>query len=85
MVRYYGQYSVRSRAERRWRVGEGNKRIRPYFLWDRKLLGLQARCAAQTIRLFYREMTGEADGVPGMVVSVQTVVAQFMNTMAFGC
>jgi hypothetical protein len=61
------------------------KRIRPFFLWDRKLLGLLARCAAETIKTFYREMTGEPDGVPGLVVSVQTVVAQFTNTMAFGC
>jgi hypothetical protein len=48
------------------------KRIRPYFLWDRKLLGLLARCAAETIKTFYREMTGEPDGVPGLVVSIQT-------------
>ena len=48
------------------------KRIRPFFLWDRKLLGLLARCAAETIKTFYREMTGEPDGVPGLVVSVQT-------------
>ena len=48
------------------------KRIRPYFLWDRKLLGLVARCAARTIRLFYREMTGEAEGTPGMVITIQT-------------
>jgi len=48
------------------------KRIRPYFLWDRELLGLLARCAARTIRLFYREMTGEPDGTPGIVVSIQT-------------
>jgi hypothetical protein len=48
------------------------KRIRPYFLWDRKLLGLLARCAAVVIKTFYREMTGEPEGTPGMVVSVQT-------------
>jgi len=48
------------------------KRIRPFFLWDRKLLGLLARCAALTIKTFYREMTGESEGDPGMVVSVQT-------------
>jgi len=57
------------------------KRIRLFFLWDRKLLGLLARCAAETIRTFYRHMTGEPDGVPGMVISMQTVVAQFMNTL----
>jgi hypothetical protein len=48
------------------------KRLRPFFLWDRKLLGLLARCAAETIRCFYQEMTGESCGVPGIVVSVQT-------------
>jgi hypothetical protein len=48
------------------------KRLRPFFLWDRKLLGLLARVAAQTITIFYREMTGEPRGVPGVVVSVQT-------------
>jgi hypothetical protein len=48
------------------------KRLRPFFLWDRKLLGLPAHCAAETIKMFYREMTGEPTGVPGIVVSIQT-------------
>jgi hypothetical protein len=48
------------------------KRLRPFFLWDRKLLGLLARAAAETIKIFYREMTGEPHGVPGIVVSIQT-------------
>jgi len=48
------------------------KRIRPFFLRDRKLLGLLARCGARTIKTFYRAMTGESEGNPGMVVSVQT-------------
>ena len=29
------------------------KRIRPFFLWDRKLLGLLARCSAETIKYLY--------------------------------
>jgi hypothetical protein len=48
------------------------KRLRPFFLWDRRLLGLLARCAAETIKVFYREMTGEPEGMPGIVVSIQT-------------
>ena len=48
------------------------KRIRPFFLRDRKLLGLLARCGARTIKTFYRAKTGEPDGTPGMVVSIQT-------------
>jgi hypothetical protein len=34
--------------------------------------GLLARSAAETIKTFYREMTGEPCGVPGIVVSIQT-------------
>jgi hypothetical protein len=48
------------------------KRLRPFFLWDRKLLGLLARAAAETIKIYYREMTGESNGAPGIVVSIQT-------------
>jgi hypothetical protein len=48
------------------------KRLRPFFLRDRRLLGLLARCAAETIKIYYGEMTGEPHGVPGMVVCIQT-------------
>jgi hypothetical protein len=48
------------------------KRIRPFFLWDRKLLALLARSASETIKRFYQEMTGQPDAVPGIVLSVQT-------------
>jgi hypothetical protein len=48
------------------------KRLRPFFLRDRRLLGLLARCAAETIKIYYGEMTGEPRGVPGIVVSIQT-------------
>jgi hypothetical protein len=48
------------------------KRLRPFFLWDRRLLGLLARAAALTIKIFSRELTGEPTGVPGIVVSIQT-------------
>jgi len=59
------------------------KRIRPFFLWDRKLLGALTLCAAETIKQFYRHMLREPRGAPGIVTSIQTVVAQFMNTLAF--
>jgi hypothetical protein len=48
------------------------KRLRPFFLWDRKLLGLLARTGAETLKVFYRKITGEARGVPGIVVCIQT-------------
>jgi hypothetical protein len=42
------------------------------ILQDRKLLGRLARAATETIKIFSRELTGEPQGVPGTVVSIQT-------------
>jgi len=55
------------------------KRIRPFFLWERKLLGLLARCAAETIRSFYRHLLQEPDGKTGIVTSIQTFGNQAAN------
>ena len=55
------------------------KRIRPFFLWDRKLLGSLARCAADTIEQFYRHMLQEPRGTPGIVASIQTFGNQAAN------
>jgi hypothetical protein len=55
------------------------KRIRPFFLWERKLLGLLARCAADTIKQFYRHMLQEPRGRPGIVASIQTFGNQAAN------
>jgi hypothetical protein len=48
------------------------KRLRPYFLHDRKLLGELCRVAYRTLRDFLRVTLGEADVVPGAVASIQT-------------
>jgi hypothetical protein len=58
------------------------KRIRPFFLWERKLLGLLARCAAETIRTFYRHMLQEPGGTPGIVTSIQTLVPSPLELIA---
>ena len=48
------------------------KRLRPYFLHDRKLLGMLSRVAYDTLRDFLRASLGEAEVVPGVVASIQT-------------
>lgn len=48
------------------------KRLRPYFLHDRRLLGLLSRTAYDTLRDFLRASLGDADVVPGVVASIQT-------------
>jgi hypothetical protein len=40
--------------------------------FNRPLTALLARCASETIKRFYREMTGHPDAVPGIVLSIQT-------------
>ena len=48
------------------------KRLRPFFLYDRRLLGLLSRVAYRTLRDFLRTTMREPDGVPGVVSSIQT-------------
>jgi hypothetical protein len=48
------------------------KRLRPFFLHDRKLLGVLARLAYRTLRDFMRTTLREPDVVPGVVASIQT-------------
>lgn len=48
------------------------KRLRLFFLYDRRLLGDQSRCAWQTVRDLYRAGLEDRRAVPGMVVSIQT-------------
>ena len=48
------------------------KRIRPYFLHDRKLLGELSRVAARTVTAFIRATVGEKDLSVGIVSSIQT-------------
>ena len=48
------------------------KRLRPYFLYDRRLLGLLSRVAYDTLRDFMRATLGADDVVPGVISSIQT-------------
>ena len=46
--------------------------LRRLFLRERRLLGLLARCAFETVARGQRAVLGRDDGVPGMVVALQT-------------
>ena len=48
------------------------KRLRPYFLYDRALLGELSRVAARTLTAFSRATTGERALSVGIVASIQT-------------
>lgn len=48
------------------------KRLRPYFLWRRKLLGDLARVAARTATAFVRATLDEPELSVGIVLSIQT-------------
>jgi hypothetical protein len=48
------------------------KRLRPYFMWRRKLLGDLARVAARTATAFVRATLDEPELSVGIVLSIQT-------------
>ena len=48
------------------------KRLRPFFLYDRRLLGELSRVAYRTLRDFMRTTLRETDVVPGVVASIQS-------------
>jgi hypothetical protein len=48
------------------------KRLRSYFLFDRRRLGELSRTAARTVITVYRAASGRPDAVPGMVDALQT-------------
>jgi len=48
------------------------KRLRLFFLYDRKLLGDLARCAFQTVRDLYCAGLADRHAAPGMVAAIQT-------------
>jgi hypothetical protein len=48
------------------------KRLRPYFLPDRRRLGGLSRVAYRTLRAYLRAALGERDLAPGAIVCVQT-------------
>jgi hypothetical protein len=48
------------------------KRLRPYFVHDRRRLGLLSRIATRTLRAYVQSAVGEREAVPGLIVCVQT-------------
>jgi hypothetical protein len=48
------------------------KRLRAYFMHDRRRLGLLSRLASRTLRAYVQAAIGEREAVPGLIVCVQT-------------
>ena len=48
------------------------KRLRAYFVHDRRRLGLLSRIAARTLRAYVQAALGERAAVPGVIACVQT-------------
>ncbi|MFM9079159.1 MAG: transposase [Opitutaceae bacterium] len=48
------------------------KRLRAYFLYDRRRLGLLSRVASRTLHAYVRASLGERDAVPGVVSLTQS-------------
>jgi len=48
------------------------KILRPYFRFDRRLLGKLSQCAYQCLKEFFRTTLNKPEGVPGAVISIQT-------------
>jgi len=55
------------------------KIIRPYFKYDRKLLGKLCRCGYDTVSAFYRKVVPDETAVPGAVLIYQTFGADAAN------
>ena len=48
------------------------KRLRVYFLYDRRRLGLLIRVASRTLHAYVRAALGESDAVPGVISLAQS-------------
>ena len=48
------------------------KRLRVYFVHDRRRLGLLSRVAARTLRAYVQAALGEREAVPGLILCVRT-------------
>jgi len=46
--------------------------LRPHFRFDRKLLGKLSRCACDCLKEFFRKTLNKEEGVPGVVISIQS-------------
>ena len=54
------------------------KRLRPYFMYDRKLLSKLSKCAWKVLSDYLKCSVSEDDATPGAVISVQTF-GDFLN------
>lgn len=54
------------------------KRLRPYFMYDRKLLAKLSRCACNVLSEYLKASVTANDPVPGCVIAVQTF-GEFLN------
>ncbi len=54
------------------------KRLRIYFLYDRKLLAKLSICAWKVMNAYLRSVVSDADAVPGASIAVQTY-GDFLN------
>jgi hypothetical protein len=54
------------------------KRIRPYFMYNRKLLSKLSKCAWKVLSDYLKESVSVKNAVPGVVVSIQTF-GDFIN------
>jgi len=50
------------------------KRLRIYFLFDRKLLAKWSVCAWNVIKRYLQSSVGDKDAIPGASIAVQTYV-----------
>jgi hypothetical protein len=48
------------------------KILRPYFLFNRRLLSELSRCASETLKEFFQEMIPEDSANPAAVIATQT-------------
>jgi hypothetical protein len=54
------------------------KRLRVYFMYDRKLLSKLSRCSWKVLSKYLKTPSGDKDSVPGIVIAVQTF-GDFLN------
>ncbi len=54
------------------------KRLRIYFMYDRKLLAKLSRCAWKVLSKYLKNSSGDKNSVPGVVIAVQTF-GDFLN------
>ncbi|SNT28506.1 Putative transposase, partial [Anaerovirgula multivorans] len=76
---YIGNYEevLKEAPHRQW-VFSIPKRLRPYFMFDRKLLSKLSKCAWNVLSMYLKESVSVDDPIPGAVIAVQTF-GKFLN------